>query len=150
MYLYIGVIMLKRLSELRIVSWRDIILFAVVIVAVFVATVVWSLPGSGADIIGQVVNRYLLTVLYLGAAAIVAIIPLFLPGWPRGGHRIATAMVRFGIALEIIAVLTSVIGLYFATDPTRSVPIGFAAFTAMLIGLFVAGFGGNQLAPPRA
>jgi hypothetical protein len=55
-----------------------------------------------------------------------------------------------GLGMQIFGLLIAPIGLYFETDPTRSVPIGFAAFTAVFFGVFVAGFGGNMLAPPRA
>ncbi len=143
--------MLRRLSSFRVVSWPDITLFTLVIVGVLVITILWSLPNSVADQLDQSTNKYLLAVLFLGAAAIVAILPRFLPAWKHEGPSLLGAtMVRFGLALEIMAVLASGIALYYATDPTRSVPIGFAAFTGVLVGMVVAGIGGNKLAPPRA
>jgi hypothetical protein len=143
--------MLRRLSSLHIVSWPDISLFTLVIVGVLVVIILWSLPDSVADRFNQSTNKYLLAILFLGAAAVVAILPRFLPSWKREERSaLAAAMVRFGIALEILAVLASGIAVYFASDPARSVPIGFAAFTGILLGLIVAGIGGNKLAPPRA
>lgn len=143
--------MLRRLSSFRIVSWPDIILFALVIAGVLVITILWSLPNSMADRFSQSTNKYLLALLFLGAAAIVTILPRFLPRWKREEHSLLGAtMVRFGIALEIMAVLACGIALYSANDPARSVPVGFAAFTAVLVGIIVAGIGGNKLAPPRA
>ncbi len=143
--------MLRRLPSLRIVSWPDIILFTLVIVGVLVVVILWSLPNSVADRFDQSTNKYLVTVVFLGAAAVVAILPRFLPMWKREGRSLlAAAMVRFGLALEIMAVLACAIALYYANDPARSVPIGFAAFTGVLLGMVTAGIGGNKLAPPRA
>ncbi|MDQ5851170.1 MAG: hypothetical protein M3380_03690, partial [Chloroflexota bacterium] len=134
--------MLGRLSSLRIASVPDIILVAGIALGVFVLTVLWSLPGSVADILNQSLNKYLLAVLFLGAAAVAALVPRFVPRlWPASRDPVGATMVRFGITLQIIAVLTCTVGLWFASNPTRSVPVGFAAFTAMFVGLFVAGFG---------
>ena len=153
---------MQRLESLGIGSRRDILLFVVATIAALGLTVVWAFVLVNFIAAGdQTVNKYLLTIATLGLAALTGLVPLLLR-WdrePDGGRRgrfglsnraIAAFMVRFGIAAQIFAVLTCLVGLYFATDPTRSVAIAFWTFTLALLGLFVAGFGGNVLAPARA
>lgn len=154
---------MQRLERLGIGSRRDILLFVAGSLVAFGLTIVWAfvlfrLIANG----DQRINKYLLALAILGVAAVLGAIPLLL-GWERGAEEgrargrfglsqraIGAFMIRFGIAAQIFALLISLIGLYFATDPTRSVPVAFASFTAALLGLFVAGFGGNVLAPARA
>lgn len=153
---------MQRLESLGIGSRRDIVLFTAASIVALGLTIAWAFVLvnfiAGAD---QTINKYLLTIAMLGIAALTGIVPLLLrwdrepEGSPRGrfglsNRAIAAFMVRFGLAAQIIAVLTCLVGLYFATDPTRSVPIAFSTFTLALLGLFVAGFGGNVLAPARA
>ena len=151
---------MQRLESLGIGSRRDILLFVGASIVALGITIVWAFAlVESIDGGNQTTNKYLLSVVILGIAFLVGAIPLLLRwdgdagGRGRFGlssHAIAAFMVRFGLAAQIIAVLITTVGLYFATDPTRSVPVAFASFTAMLLGLFVAGFGGNMLAPARA
>jgi len=153
---------MQRLENLGIGSRRDILLFVATSILAFGITVVWAFALvefiAGGD---QTLNKYLLTIVILGIAFLAGAIPLLLrwdreeDGRGRGrfglsSRAIAAFMVRFGLAAQIFGVLITLVGLYFATDPTRSVPVAFASFTAVLLGLFVAGFGGNVLAPARA
>ena len=102
----------------------------------------------------QVCNKWFLTLVIGGLAVAVSLVSLMLAGRSRGGmtrhDQIAGFMIRFGLAMQIFGILITPLGLVYATDPTRSVPVGFAAFTLAFIGIFLAGFGGNMVAPRRA
>ena len=143
--------MFKRIRELNIASRRDVLLMTVATLVVFAIVTVWGVLLVGrAPFESQNVSKYVLTVLFFGAAAVVAVVP-FVLRWDRdAGHPIARLIVRACIALQLFAVVSSVIGLLYATNPIVSVPVGFATFTAMLIGLLGAGFAGNTLAPATA
>lgn len=142
--------MLGRLASLQIASRRDVVLFVIATLLLLAFTMVWAVFLTPI-INDQVLNKYFLTLVILIAAAVPALIPRFLPGWGGTERRPwAAFMVRFGMALLIFGVLITPIGLFYATDTQRSVPVAFASFTAVLLGIFVAGFGGNMLAPPRA
>ncbi len=141
------------------VSRTDLLLFVLAIVAALVLTVLWHL--FLIDLIGsvmpgneQLANKYFLTFILLGLSALVTLVSLFVArreGGVRTRHDlIAGVMIRFGLALQIIGIIITPIGLVFATDPERSVPVGFAAFTMVFLGLFISGFGGNMVAPRRA
>lgn len=148
--------MLSRLSRLQIASRRDVLLFVAASVLMLAVEVVWllvlePLVNNLAGPNGQLYNKYVLTLLVLGVAALAAFVPNLMPNWGRSERKPrASFMVRFGIALQIFGLLISPIGLLYATDPAISVPVAFAAFTAVLIGVFVAGFGGNMIAPAHA
>jgi hypothetical protein len=140
------------------VNRRDLLLFAAAAVLGVLLTIVWDLfvepmiTGMAGDN-AQQFNKYILTVLLLGLCVLVSVVSL---GAARSEQRrdrrslVAGLMVRFGIAMQLIGLIVTPIALYYATDPTRSVPIGFASFTLVLLGIFVAGFGGNALLPRRA
>ncbi len=138
------------------VDRRNVLLFTVVIVLAFVLTVVWSLflvDPIGGFWVGeeQRINKYILTIVLYGLAFVTAIVSL--GAGVRGASRSALLpgfLVRFGMALELIGIAIIPIALYFAADPTRSVPLGFAAFSLVMIGLIIAGVGGNMLVPRRA
>jgi hypothetical protein len=137
---------------------RDMVLYAGGLVLAIILTILWDLflepvvsnmfPDNA-----QVFNKYLLAVLIVGLAAVVALVSLVAAqrsgGLPTRNALIAGVLVRFGIALELLGITIIPIALYYSSDPTRSVPIGFAAFTAVFAGLFLAGIGGNMLAPRR-
>ncbi len=141
------------------VDRRNIGLFVLGSLAAFGLTVVWHLflvepitnfaPGNA-----QRLNKYVLTFLLFGLSGAVTLASLALSR--REGRRagllglVPGLMVRFGLALQIFGTVITPVGLYYAADPTRSVPVGFAAFTMVFLGLFVAGFGGNMFAPRRA
>lgn len=143
--------MFKRIRELNIASRRDVLLMAVATLLVFVVVTVWGVLLAGEGLFTSLaVSQFFLLFLFLGGAAAVGLLP-FLTKWDQdAATRIPRLLVRVGIALQLFAIVSSVIGLWYATDPTRSVPVGFATFTAMLVGLFVAGFAGNALAPAKA
>lgn len=138
------------------VDRRNLLLFTVAVVLAFVLTLVWSLLL--VDFIGsfwageeQRINKYLLTVALYGLAFLTAVASL--GAGARGMARRALLpgfLVRFGMALELIGIVIIPIALWFGTDPTRSVPLGFAAFSLVMIGLIIAGIGGNMLVPRRA
>ena len=141
------------------VGRRDLILFVGATLLVIAFTIVWTL--FLVDFIGslwrgeeQRINKYFLALFLLGLAGAVTLVSLGVA--QRGGGRpdiralLPGFMVRFGLALQVFGICITPIGLYYATDPTRSVPLGFAAFTAVFLGLFIAGFGGNMIAPRRA
>ncbi len=141
------------------VDRRNIALFVLGSVAALGITVVWHLFLIGpitnfAPNNAQRLNKYVLTFLLFGLAGAVTLASLALSR--REGRRpgllglLPGVMVRFGMALQIFGTLITPVGLYYAGDPTRSVPVGFAAFTMVFLGLFVAGFGGNMIAPRRA
>jgi hypothetical protein len=110
----------SRLS--RIADRRDIGLFVVVGLALFAFTVVWALFLSELEIpfIGQ--NLFMLLVVLAAS----------------------------GLAMQIFGLIITPVGLFYETNPVISVPIGFASFLTVFFGVFIAGFGGNMLAPPRA
>jgi hypothetical protein len=128
---------------MRIADRRDVLLFVVLGIAVFGITVAWALLF--APLIGKAFTLPMLLVFSLLAALIPYV------SWGRGERRpVASFMVRFGLALQIFGLLTTPVGLFYETDPVISVPIGFASFLTVFFGVFIAGFGGNMLAPPRA
>jgi len=131
---------------------RDVLLMTAATIAVFVITAVWGvlLAGRIDPFRSQNVSKYFLTFLFFAAAGGVAAFP-YLSKWDQqAGHAVARAVVRFGIALQLFAVFASLVGLFYATDPTRAVPVGFATFAAMLVGLLAAGFAANSFAPDKA
>ena len=151
------------------VSRRDLILFAGASVVGIALTILWHLfligPISSLfQANAQIANKYFLTAVLTGLSFVVTLASLAIaPRERRENDRPVTRglrsrlgsllpgfLVRFGLALEIIGILITPIGLYYATDPNRSVPIGFASFTMVFLGLFLAGIGGNMLAPRRA
>ncbi len=144
--------MFQRLRQFRIsgVHRNDLLLMTVAVLSVLAICAIWAVLLVGQGVFTSLmVSRLFLLAVFFGAAAVVALVPFFT--WARQeDHRIARAIVRAGIALQLFAVVTSVIALAYATDPTRSVPVGYVAFTAILIGVLVAGFAGNALAPAEA
>jgi uncharacterized membrane protein YjgN (DUF898 family) len=141
------------------VARRDLMLFAGTAVAAFAITVLWDLllvdsislmfPNNS-----QIANKYVLTFLMYGLAFLVAILSLFMAR-RNGGETtrvglIAGFLIRFGIALEVFGILITPIGLFHATNPTRSVPVGFTFFACVFVGIVLAGIGGNIIAPRRA
>ncbi len=144
--------MLERIRSLNLVPRNDALLVVALGVVIVGLGIVWAALladpiflrfGSSSP------NNWLMLLTLIGFAALAAAIPRFT--WGRDESRpIARAMVRFGISLQIFAVLMTPIGLYFETDPVVAVPVGYGTFLAMFLGVFVAGFGGNMLAPPRA
>ncbi len=141
------------------VDRRNIFLFVLGSLLALGVTVFWDffLLGPITDFApdnAQNLNKYVLTLLLFGLSAAVTLASLALSR--REGRRpgmlglLPGLMVRFGLALQIFGTVITPIGLWYAGDPTRSVPIGFAAFAMVFLGLFVAGFGGNMIAPRRA
>lgn len=140
--------MLARFPLFRVAERRDVLLFTVLSLAVIGFSVVWALFLANLPIplIGQ--NGFVLLAV-LGFSVLAAAIPYVT--WGRHETRpLARAMVRFGLALQIFGILITPVGLYYATNPVVSVPVGFASFLTMFFGVFIAGFGGNMIAPPRA
>jgi hypothetical protein len=136
----------SRLS--RLADRRDIGLFVVVGLALFAFTVVWALflADINIPVIGQ--NLFMLLVV-MAASAIVAFIPRI--SWGSSETRPgARLMVRLGMGMQIFGLIITPVGLFYETNPVISVPIGFASFLTVFFGVFIAGFGGNMLAPPRA
>lgn len=132
----------------RLADRRDIGLFVVVSLALFAFTVVWALFLAQLPIliIGQ---KGLMLLVVMAASALVALVPMFT--WGRGERRPgARFMVRLGLAMQIFGLIITPVGLFYETNPVISVPIGFAAFLTVFFGVFVSGFGGNMIAPPRA
>ena len=140
--------MLARMSPLRVAPRRDVLIYAVGVIALLAFTVLWALFIAPITIpfLGQ---KLFLWIIVLGFSALVAV-----ASWIGGGRSaprpIARLMVRLGLAMEILALTITPIGLFYATNPIVSVPVGFAAFLTMFFGVFIAGFGGNMIAPPRA
>ena len=141
------------------VGRRDLVLFGGVTLLALVITVVWHLfmiepINAFFPNYAQLANKYILTLIVFGLAFLAAVVSLLLArrGAAEVGRSwmIAQFLVRFGVALEILGLIVTPIGLLYATDPQRSVPVGFASFTAIFVGLFLAGIGGNMLAPRRA
>lgn len=138
--------MLTRLRSLNIADRRDVLLFAVVGLLLFGVVTAWSLFLTS---LLDTWNNLFVLALVLLASLLVAVIPGI--SWDRNGLRPrARFMVRLGMAMQIFGVLITPVGLYFETNPVISVPIGFASFLTVFFGVFIAGFGGNMLAPPRA
>ena len=140
--------MLARISPFRVADRRDVLLFTVVGLVVFGFSVVWALflANLPIPIIGQ--KGFMLLVV-LAFSALVAIIPRFT--WGRNETRPgARLMIRLGLAMQIFGILITPVGLYYETNPVVSVPVGFAGFLVVFFGVFIAGFGGNMIAPARA
>lgn len=131
------------------VGRRDIVFFTGATILIIVLTIVWDLVLANW-IVDQTLNKYFLTLVVFALAGAVAFLTAIVGGM-RGGLRgmLPSLMVRFGLALQIFGTMITPIGLYYATDPTRSVPVGFAAFSAVIIGIIIAGIGGNMLVPRR-
>lgn len=141
-----------RFPAITFTPRRDVLLMTAATLVVFIITAVWGvlLAGEVGPFRNQNISKYFLTLLFFAAAGAVAALP-YLTKWDRqAGHVIARAVVRFGVALMLFGVVASLVGLFYATDPTRSVPVGFATFAAFLPGLLLAGFAGNSLAPDKA
>lgn len=136
------------LSRLQLASRRDVLLYVVATIVVLVICAAWAVlvvPIFN----DQVLNKYLITIVFL----VISIAMGFVGGIPRlrGSRRsLGAFMVRAGMAMQIFGTAISLVGLFYATDPSRSVPVAFAAFTLVFLGIFVAGFGGNMLAPKSA
>jgi hypothetical protein len=149
--------MFKRVSALNLGDRRDVLLFTALGIVSIVVTLGWALlvlSGifniENIEVFGiSLPNTYFLTLIVFGISALAAVLPRVL--WARDERKPrATLMVRFGMALQIFGILITPIGLWWATNPIISVPVGFASFTAVLLGMFIAGFGGNMLAPAKA
>ncbi len=137
----------------------DLLLYAIGAVLAFVVTVAWDLvlvdpisaqfPNNS-----QIANKYVLTFFMYGLAFLATIVSLVMAR--RGGGETTRAtllagfLIRFGLALEVFGILITPIGLWYATNPTRSVPVGFTAFSCIFVGILLAGVGGNIVAPRRA
>ena len=140
--------MLARISPFRIADRRDVLLFIVIGLALFGFTVAWALflANITIPVIGQ--NIFLLLVV-LAAAAVAAFIPRI--AWGRSEDRpTARLMIRLGLAMQIFGLVITPIGVWYEANPVISVPVGFASFLVVFFGVFIAGFGGNMVAPPRA
>ncbi|HEX6291354.1 MAG TPA: hypothetical protein VFZ66_19375 [Herpetosiphonaceae bacterium] len=140
--------MLGRLFSSRIADRRDVGLFTVAGLVLIAFTIVWALflAQLTIPIIGQ---KVFMLLVVLGFSLLAGLVPYLT--WGRGERRpIASFMVRVGLAMQIFGLLITPIGLLYETNPVISVPIGFAAFLTVFFGVFVSGFGGNMLAPPRA
>ena len=135
------------------VSARDAILFLGAIFVALGITVVWlsyleEPIGSLWAGNEQRINKYFLTVVLFGLAGLVALISLRSQQRRRRTRPSLQAllpalMMRFGLALQFVGTVITPIALVYAGDPTRSVPIGFAAFSTIFVGLFTAGMGAN-------
>jgi hypothetical protein len=139
--------MLARFPLFRVADRRDVLLFTVLGLAVIGFSVVWALFLANLPIplIGQ--NGFLFLAV-IAFSVLAAVIPFFT--WGRSETRpVARALVRFGLALQIFGILITPVGLYYATNPVVSVPVGFASFLTVFFGVFIAGFAGNLIAPPR-
>jgi hypothetical protein len=144
------------------VGRRDLGLFAGAAIVAIVLALLWHL--FLVDLIGnsipycqnnsQICNKYFLTFVIYALAFAVSAASLLLARRATGEmtrhNMIAGFLIRFGLALQIFGMLITPLGLYYATDPTRSVPVGFTAFSCVFLGVFLAGFGGNMVAPRRA
>ena len=135
---------------------RDLILFAAATVLAIAVTIVWML--FLVDIIGgfwvgneQRINKYFLTVVLIGLAIVVSAVSLLGARRESGARGMLPGfLVRFGLALQIFGILITPIALRYSTNPTISVPVGFASFTTVFAGLFLAGLGANMQVPRRA
>jgi len=139
------------------VNRRDVILYVIGAIVSIGFTIFWQaalIVPLGTLWVGneQRINKYFLTLIIYGIAAVITLLSYLasLRDADRSGRRMLPGiMVRMGLALEIFGIIITPIALFYAGDPQRSVPIGFTAFTAVFVGLFVAGFGGNMIAPKR-
>ncbi len=136
------------------VGRRDLAFFAGAAILMIVLTIVWDLALADV-IVDQALNKYFLTLVLFGLAALTAFLASLVAGRDDGARtslrgRLPGLIVRFGMALQIFGIVITPIGLFHATNPTRSVPVGFAAFSAVMLGLIIAGIGGNMLVPRRA
>jgi hypothetical protein len=140
--------MTARFSSLRIADRRDVFLFVLLGVLAIAVTIAWALlitPIYSSATSGKAITLGTLLILSI----LAGLIPYFT--WGRGSRRpIAALMVRIGLALQIFGLIVTPIGLVYETNPVISVPVGFASFLTVFFGVFIAGFGGNMLAPPRA
>ena len=130
-------------------SRLNIIIYAAGSIALFAVMVAWALFLStlSIPILGQ---KNFVWLIVLAFSALTAGASWVLTGGRSSARPIAQLMVRLGIAMEIMALIITPIGLFYETNPVVSVPIGYASFLTMFFGVFIAGFGGNMLAPPRA
>lgn len=144
--------MTARLRSLNLAPRRDVLLFVALGVAALGFAIVWALflAAPIAQATGSTTaNNFLVLGVILLLSAIAAAIPFVTSG--RSETRpIARAMVRLGLGMEIFGLLVTPVGLFFESDPIISVPIGFASFLVVFFGVFIAGFGGNMLAPKAA
>lgn len=132
--------MLARIRSFDIADRRDVLLFVVLAIVVFALTALMAVTGN--------INKLYTLGLLIITSVIAAVIPAFT--WGRGESRPrARFMVRLGLAMQVFGVIMTPVGLYYETNPVISVPVGFAAFLSVFFGVFIAGFGGNMLAPPR-
>lgn len=141
---------------------RDIVLFAGATALAILVTLLWNLflvdPisnfGSYCQRNSQICNKYFLTVVIFGIAVVTTALSIILArrvgGLATRHTLIAGTLVRFGLALQLLGILITPIGLFYATNPTRSVPVGFTFFTTVFLGIWLAGIGGNMLRPRRA
>lgn len=132
------------------ISMRDIVFWTLATLVVFAVGVAWDVLL--VDLIGdQSTNKYVLTLILLVLCGVFTALSMLVVR-PRAGsaqarHRMAALFVRFGFALQLFGSVIAPIGLFHATNPTRSVPVGFAYFATVFTGLFVAGIAGNVLRP---
>jgi predicted neutral ceramidase superfamily lipid hydrolase len=132
------------------VGRRDLIIFAGSTILMLVLTIVWDL-FLVETISSQALNKYFLTLVLFALAAVVAFLSAVAAGRSAGIRGMLPSLVtRFGLALQIFGTMITPIGLFYATNPTRSVPVGFAAFSAVMLGMIIAGVGGNMLVPRRS
>ncbi|WP_026370970.1 hypothetical protein [Kallotenue papyrolyticum] len=141
--------MLERLRSFQLAPRNDVLLFLGLDLGLFALTIVWALLLAEPIFrVAKKGNNYLILLLLFLFALLAALIP-YLTWGRRETRPRARFMVRFGLALQIFAVTLTLPAIYFASNPVVAVPIGFATFLAMFTGVFLAGFGGNMLAPPR-
>ena len=119
--------MVGRLSRLNIADRRDALLVTILGIANLAFNLVWAfflvdVTGSFGPLIGLAendFNKYLITFVLLGFAVLAAFIPRIT--WGRDDRKPrASFMVRFGLALMIFSLVLTLVGVYFATDPTRA------------------------------
>ncbi len=137
------------------VGRRDTVIFVGATILVILLVIGWDL--ALVDVIGtQQLNKYFLALMVYAVAFVIAGLSALAGGLRRGMGRagilamIPSFLVRFGLALQIFGIMITPIGLFHATNPTRSVPVGFAAFSAVIVGIIIAGVGGNMVGPRRA
>lgn len=140
--------MLARLRSSNIANPRDVVLYAGLGVALLAFTIVWALFLTDAIAVVLPNTMFMLLVVVV-FAILAALVPRITYG-RNETHPNARLAVRLGLALEIFGLLITPVGIFYATNPVISVPVGFAGFLAVFFGTFIAGFGGNVLAPKRA
>lgn len=129
----------------------DITFWFIATVLAFAVGVIWDV--AIAQFFSQNFNRYLLTFIFIGLSVVAAALSWLMlrrqePSEVANRSRSrAHFIVRFGTALQLFGTILAPIGLFHATNPTRSVPVGFAFFATVFAGLFIAGFAGNALRP---